>query len=272
MAGDWIKIELTLSDKPEVIRMATELRLDPDAVVGKLVRLWIWADQHSVTGSDMTITEAWLNKKVDCRNFAKAMRVAGWLTGEDGALTFPNFERHNGKTAKTRAMENRKKAAQRAREEHPDPVPESVPLPSGQTGGQPRDKTGGPEKRREENIPSPLSLSSAQAREGEESAEGDTGSGRPQSWPTDEAAARRIATEHDIDPNLAATLWHSHETRQQWPPGPFLSALKAKAGYVQQDLLGKQAIASTRHSAPQPNPTPKPADALHAKRSERYGY
>lgn len=243
MAGDWIKIEDTLSDKPEVIRMATELRLDPDAVVGKLVRLWIWADQHSVTGSEMTVTEAWLNRKVDCKHFTKAMRIAGWLVGEDGALTFPNFERHNGRTAKGRAMENRKKAAQRERDKESDDVPESVPMPPGQKGGQVRDETGGPEKRREEKIQKhtlPLPGAGAQG-------------GRSEDWPEDESGARKIAVDHGLDENLAATLWNSHETKKQWPPGPFLNALKTKAGYRQQDLLDKQTLASSKPTTSAPS-------------------
>ena len=40
MAGDWIKIEENTPDKPEVHKMASILGIDPDAVVGKLVRVW----------------------------------------------------------------------------------------------------------------------------------------------------------------------------------------------------------------------------------------
>jgi hypothetical protein len=222
MAGDWIKIEDTLSDKPEVIRMATDLHLDPDAVVGKLVRLWIWADQHSVTGSDMTITEAWLNLKVNCKKFAAAMRHAGWLTGTDGALTFPNFDRHNGKTAKTRAMENRKKAAQRERDKHPNPIPANVPLPSGQNTGHHRDQTGGPEKRREENIQNTLPPPGAAAR--------------PEGWPETEEKARQCARELGLNETLAANVWLRHASLMQWPAGgTFADAVKLKDTYRKLD-------------------------------------
>ena len=46
MAGDWIKIEENTPDKPEVHKMASILGIDPDAVVGKLVRVWSWASQN----------------------------------------------------------------------------------------------------------------------------------------------------------------------------------------------------------------------------------
>ena len=39
----WIELPDTLPDHPKVIDLAELLRLDKDAVVGKLVRLWTWA-------------------------------------------------------------------------------------------------------------------------------------------------------------------------------------------------------------------------------------
>jgi hypothetical protein len=42
MAGDWIKFELTTLDKPEVCQIADLADIDPDAVVGKLMRVWGW--------------------------------------------------------------------------------------------------------------------------------------------------------------------------------------------------------------------------------------
>ena len=115
MAGDWIKIELTTPDKPEVIRMATALRLDQDTVVGKLIRVWAWADQNSVNGNDVRVTGAFLDRLTTKRGFAAAMRAVGWLSGDDGRLSLPNFDLHNGETAKERAQTNRRVAQHRKR-------------------------------------------------------------------------------------------------------------------------------------------------------------
>lgn len=133
----WIKIEHTLPDKPEVIRIAAELRIDQDAVTGKLLRLWIWADQNTVDGESMTITEAFIDRLTGQKKFAKAMRTAGWLEGADGALTFPGFHRHNGETAKGRAETNRRVANHRQRNRKgvtdvtQEPLPKALqkPLP-----------------------------------------------------------------------------------------------------------------------------------------------
>lgn len=39
----WIEVHDTLPDHPKVLRAAKTLKLDSDALVGKLVRLWVWA-------------------------------------------------------------------------------------------------------------------------------------------------------------------------------------------------------------------------------------
>jgi hypothetical protein len=120
MAGDWIKLEVTTSDKPEVWQIAESLGIDPDAVVGKLIRVWAWFDQQtldgnaggnatSVTGGNgvsvtKSATMALLDRKVGVTGFCAAMISVGWMLDDGDALTLPNFDRHNGKTAKTRAL------------------------------------------------------------------------------------------------------------------------------------------------------------------------
>ena len=108
MASDWIKFEITTPDKPEVIRMADIMHLDQDAVVGKLLRLWVWADANSIAAGGMMITEAFIDRLTARKGFAAAMRAVGWLLGDAGSLSFPNFDRHNGVTAKARAESNRR--------------------------------------------------------------------------------------------------------------------------------------------------------------------
>lgn len=132
----WIKIETTTPDKPEVIAMATRLRMkDPDTVTGKLVRLWVWADANSVDGHEISITRAFVDRLTACKGFAAAMEAVGWLTGKDGLLSFPGFDRHNGESAKRRAGEARKKQKQREGDIKPPKRGTNVPPPAGQTGG-----------------------------------------------------------------------------------------------------------------------------------------
>lgn len=107
----WIKIEVILPDKEEVIQMARLLKMkDTDTVVGKLIRLWAWADLQTVDGACVQCTDEFIDRMTFCKGFAKALRAAGWLLGEDGALVFPHFERHNGETTKERMSTNRRVA------------------------------------------------------------------------------------------------------------------------------------------------------------------
>jgi len=120
MAGDWIKIEHATPDKPEVAVMAEILGIDPDAVVGKLVRLWIWADQQIQSEENVSrschavsVTETFLNRVTYCDNFAFALKKVGWLEGESGAYYFKNFAFHNGSTAKKRGQSAKRQQKRR---------------------------------------------------------------------------------------------------------------------------------------------------------------
>lgn len=146
MAGDWIKVEHTTLDKPEVVKLAGILGIDQDAVVGKLLRLWIWADQQSVSGNAITVTNSFLDRLVFCPGFAAGLVKVGWLNGREGLLSIPNFDRHNGQSAKNRANTNRRVA--NSRKAHHERVAktcnENVTL-------EPLQKPL-PEKRREDNT------------------------------------------------------------------------------------------------------------------------
>lgn len=110
MAGDWIKMRIDLAEDPAVIGMAEALGLDEFAVVGRLHGLWGWADSQSRDGHARGVTEKWIDRKVQRDGFAAAMVAAGWLLLKDGGIEFPNFDRHNGETAKQRGLAtNRKK-------------------------------------------------------------------------------------------------------------------------------------------------------------------
>ena len=104
MAMNWIKFDTSTPDKPEVWSIATDLQIDPDAVVGKLLRIWTWFDDQSEQGNAPTVTKALLDRKVCVTGFCDAVIRAGWMVESGGLITLPNFERHNGQTAKTRAQ------------------------------------------------------------------------------------------------------------------------------------------------------------------------
>jgi hypothetical protein len=117
MAGDWIKLQKDTPDKPEVLAIASRMNLDPDAVVGKLVRIWSWFDTHTVDGNALSVTYALLDRLAGITGFAEQMSFVGWLNQEGHVLSLPNFVYHNGETAKKRALGKNRQNKHRSNDE-----------------------------------------------------------------------------------------------------------------------------------------------------------
>ena len=132
MAGDWIKLEKSTIDKPEIGRIADALEIDPDEALGKCIRFWAWCDEqletchaNSVTETGQTsrgdrdtrhaikVTKKHIDRVTYRPGFADALLAVGWLESAGDGFAVPNFDRHNGKTAKTRAQATRRKQSQR---------------------------------------------------------------------------------------------------------------------------------------------------------------
>lgn len=126
MAGDWIKFETVTPDKPEVYELAGLLNLDPDAVVGKLLRAWIWFDSHSKDGNAPVTVETLIDRQVGISGFVEGMVKVGWISRSGKQIRITNFDRHNGQTAKERALTQRRVAKSRSRLCNGDSVTPSV--------------------------------------------------------------------------------------------------------------------------------------------------
>jgi hypothetical protein len=138
MAGDWIKMRTNLDTDPAVVRIASGLQTDRYSVVGRLHKIWSWANEHLTDGHDVPIDAEFLDCLVETPGFSAQLRNVGWLSGRDGSLSFPSFERHNGASAKARAQDAaRKKLVRSVQSNSP-----KCPVPN-------RTQTG-PEKRRGE--------------------------------------------------------------------------------------------------------------------------
>lgn len=134
MAGDWIAMRTDLADDPAVIGMAAALGLDEAGVIGRLHRLWAWADQQTTDGvvtlssrschaasvtdaqheRDSGVMRAWIDKYLATQGFADAMIAVGWLDEVPGGVSFPNFDRWNSQTAKRRLLASKRQARRRA--------------------------------------------------------------------------------------------------------------------------------------------------------------
>lgn len=114
MAGDWIKFELTTLDKPEVCQIADLADIDPDAVVGKLMRVWGWFDQQTENGNAPSVSKKLLDRLVGVIGFCEHMKSVAWMIEAEGVISLPHFERHNGRTAKNRLLTAKRVANHKA--------------------------------------------------------------------------------------------------------------------------------------------------------------
>ena len=109
MAGDWIKFEVATSDKPEVYAIAADLGVTPEQALGHCLRLWVWADQNTPDGCNArSVTLSALNAIARVTGIAEAMVKVGWLRVHEWGIEFVNGDRHNGQTAKSRALTQRR--------------------------------------------------------------------------------------------------------------------------------------------------------------------
>jgi uncharacterized phage protein (TIGR02220 family) len=147
MAGDWIKLEHATLDKPEVFRTAEMLGVDRDTAIGIFCRYFVWLDQNlcpvsvrQMSGSNpdkerSTLTHMsakGLDEVLHRPGFAACLVAIGWAEFDEKAWTMRviNSDRHNGKTAKSRALDRKLKAKQR-REARAQNRPASVRQMSG---------------------------------------------------------------------------------------------------------------------------------------------
>jgi hypothetical protein len=105
MAGDWIKMECCTPEKSEVLALTVKMGWeDTDLTVGKLFRLWRWFDQQTEEGNARGVTAALLDRIVGVSGFCQSLSEVGWLTITDDGISLPNFDLHNGHTAKSRSQ------------------------------------------------------------------------------------------------------------------------------------------------------------------------
>ena len=127
----WIKVRTNLASDPKVVRISSGLvrKLSgscPDSVrilsgscpdpvlimsatVGAILRIWSMADQFASDGILKGMTCETLDQYVGIPGFALEMVGVGWLVDQGDSLQLPNYQEHNGTTAKTRAMDQARK-------------------------------------------------------------------------------------------------------------------------------------------------------------------
>lgn len=110
MAVEWLKVEHTTPEKPEVRRIARKLGIDFDSAFGKLFKMWRYFDRHSDDGSLPGMGLEDIDDAAGVSGFAACAVEVGWLKVEDGSVVMPDFVKHCGDGAKKRAQTARRVA------------------------------------------------------------------------------------------------------------------------------------------------------------------
>jgi hypothetical protein len=128
MAGDWIKMRVDLREDPTVFKIAEAIGDDDLTIVGRLFSFWAWADKHAVDGRVDGAATKLIDRVVGKVGFADALVDAGWLILDTSGASIPNFDRHNGESAKERSLKNARQARWREKKNaNVDAAPSTEP-------------------------------------------------------------------------------------------------------------------------------------------------
>ncbi len=107
--ASWIKMQTNLWNAPQVVRLMSVLNADKVCIIGGLFRTWSLGDEYTANGRLAFYTPGVLDSEVGLPGWSAALEAVGWLIIEPEALVIPEFEQHNGQSAKRRAQEARRK-------------------------------------------------------------------------------------------------------------------------------------------------------------------
>ncbi len=102
-----------LRDHPKIVRMAAGLNADRLRVIGGLWSVWSTFDTHSPNGLLEGYTLSSIDEGIGWQGFGAAMQAVGWLIESESGLSMPDYEEHNGTSAKRRAQDTKLKKSNR---------------------------------------------------------------------------------------------------------------------------------------------------------------
>jgi len=82
-------------------------------------RLWSYFDAQTADGIVPYFTMGDADGQARLPGIGQALEKVGWLAFARGSCTIAKWDRHNGQSAKTRALATRRKQYQRANESSP---------------------------------------------------------------------------------------------------------------------------------------------------------
>lgn len=109
----WIKIDVDTPNKRAIVRLADDCGVSRGDAFLAFFRLYSWLDEQTADGSLYADPED-VDAVARLAGAAHSLEHSGWLTfSEGGKLTVTNWQKHNGHSAKRRAMDAMRKNAKR---------------------------------------------------------------------------------------------------------------------------------------------------------------
>ncbi len=153
MSLEWIKIRKDLPGDPNVALIAKACDISIAETILALITFWSWADSHSIDGKDMTVSPEFIDDMVRVRFFSASLADTNWLEVSDGTVTIPNFEVHLSKSAKRRALDQKRKSKERQLNQ--DSASEIGPHPVRTESGQNADQSKSKSNKEQQHTPRP---------------------------------------------------------------------------------------------------------------------
>lgn len=116
IAGSWIKVDTTITTRPQVVRIASALKRTISDTIGACVVFWCAATEQGIDGDLPEWDDSVVDTLVGIDGFAKALRSVGWLTdlaGDRVGLQVPKWQDHNAASAKRLALDRERKRKDR---------------------------------------------------------------------------------------------------------------------------------------------------------------
>lgn len=111
--NDWMKVEKQTPEKPELARLARDCKVSRGEAFLAWFRAWAWLDGLSADGRLRDVTPADFDEAARLPGAAASLEAAGWLVWHEAGLDVTNYTRHNGKSAKARALDQRRQRIHR---------------------------------------------------------------------------------------------------------------------------------------------------------------
>lgn len=101
----WLKVETHTPDKPEIRQIARACRVSAGDAFAAWFRLWSWLDSVTADGHLDFLLPADCDEMARLPGIGSALREVGWIEfDKGGGAIVLNWDRHNGSSAKARAL------------------------------------------------------------------------------------------------------------------------------------------------------------------------